>query len=199
LSRIISHPAAGPAVLVVYATTEGQTRKIAAFIADWIAERGGRPTLADASLLASAVDLSDFDAAVVAALLHAGRYQPSIVGFLSRRCDALGGMQTGFVSVSLSAASRDHGDIEGLTKCLERFEAATGWRPRAVHHAAGAFRYTRYGFLKRWALRYIAWRKGQPTDTSRDYELTDWAGLGVFVDGFMASVLDQRGGARLRR
>lgn len=32
------------------------------------------------------------------------------------------------------------------------------------------------------AMTYIAWRKGQPTDTSRDHELTDWAALARFVD-----------------
>jgi hypothetical protein len=48
----------------------------------------------------------------------------------------------------------------------------TGWSPKLIHHVAGAFRYTSYDFLKRWAMKYIAYRKGAPTDTSRDYELT---------------------------
>jgi|GEM_PF-5153001 prephenate dehydrogenase len=32
------------------------------------------------------------------------------------------------------------------------------------------------------AMKYIAWRKGQSTDTSLDHELTDWAALARFVD-----------------
>ena len=56
-----------------------------------------------------------------------------------------------------------------------------------LHHVAGAFRYTEYDFFKRWALKYIAWHKGAPTDTSRDYELTDWEDLARFVDGFVSS------------
>jgi predicted CoA-binding protein len=32
------------------------------------------------------------------------------------------------------------------------------------------------------AMKDIAWRKGQSTDTSRDHELTDWAALARFVN-----------------
>ena len=31
-------------------------------------------------------------------------------------------------------------------------------------------------------MRYIAYRKGGPTDTSRDHELTNWDDLARFVD-----------------
>ena len=54
-----------------------------------------------------------------------------------------------------------------------------------MHDVAGAFRYTSYDFLKRWAMKYIAYRKGGPTDTSHDYELTDWDDLTRFVDSFV--------------
>ena len=67
-----------------------------------------------------------------------------------------------------------------------------GWAPHAVHHVAGAFRYTAYDFLKRWAMKYIAYRKGAPTDTSRDYELTDWDDLTSFADSFVKSRADPR-------
>ena len=97
-------------------------------------------------------------------------------------------MPTAFISVSLSAASHDADDLDGLTRCVADFEHRTRWTPREVHHAAGAFRFTQYDFLKRWALKYIAYRKGQPTDTSKDYELTDWDALGVFVDDFAAKL-----------
>ena len=97
-------------------------------------------------------------------------------------------MPTAFVSVSLSAASQDADDVDGLARCVAEFEHRTRWTPREVHHAAGAFRFTQYDFLKRWALKCIAYRKGQPTDTSRDYELTGWDALGAFVERFAAKL-----------
>jgi menaquinone-dependent protoporphyrinogen oxidase len=180
-------------VLVLYGTTEGQTREIARFAADRLAARGHATTLVDAAEVEPGFDPGAFDAALVAASLHAGQYQAPVVDFVRRHHAVLRGMPTAFVSVSLSAASDDPDDLAGLARCAAEFEHRTGWTPRAVHHAAGAFRFTRYGFLKRWALKYIAWRKGQPTDAGRDHELTDWRALGAFVDGFAAELGDRLG------
>jgi len=94
-----------------------------------------------------------------------------------------------FLSVSLAAAGDDAEDVSGLEKCVAAFTQETGWKPRCLHHVAGAFRYTSYDFLKRWAMKYIAYRKGGPTDTSRDYELTDWDDLRQFVESFSASLV----------
>jgi menaquinone-dependent protoporphyrinogen oxidase len=175
-------------ILVLYGTTEGQTRKVARFIADRLAARGDEARLVDAVEAERKLDPRAFRAAVIAASLHTGHYQPAVVDFVSRHHDTLNLMPTAFVSVSLSAASHDADDLEGLARCLAEFVHRTQWKPREVHHAAGAFRFSEYDFLKRWALKYIAYRKGQPTDTSKDYELTDWNALGAFVDGFAAKL-----------
>jgi menaquinone-dependent protoporphyrinogen oxidase len=47
---------------------------------------------------------------------------------------------------------------------------------------AGALAYTKYGFFKRLALRYIAWRVGAPTNPARDYEFTDWEAVTRFAE-----------------
>jgi menaquinone-dependent protoporphyrinogen oxidase len=188
LSKSSSEDGRPPGILVLYGTTEGQTRKIARFIADRLTARGSEVTLIDAAEAEAELDPRAFGAAVIAASLHAGHYQSAVVDFVRRHRDALDVMPTAFVSVSLSAASHDADDLDGLARCLADFEHRTRWTPREVHHAAGAFRFTQYDFLKRWALKYIAYRKGQPTDTSRDYELTDWDALGTFVDRFAATL-----------
>jgi menaquinone-dependent protoporphyrinogen IX oxidase len=36
-------------------------------------------------------------------------------------------------------------------------------------------------------MKYIAYRKGAPTDTQRDHELTDWDDLAGFADIFGSS------------
>lgn len=175
-------------ILVLYGTTEGQTRKIARFIADGLTARGHEARLVDAGEAEADLDPRAFGAAAIAASLHTGHYQSAVVDFARRHHDALNIMPTVFVSVSLSAASRDADDLDGLARCLADFEHRTQWTPREVYHAAGAFRFSQYDFLKRWALKYIAYRRGQPTDTRKDYELTDWDALGAFVDGFAAKL-----------
>lgn len=82
----------------------------------------------------------------------------------------------------LSDAGKDTEDTEGLAKSVVRFESDTGWHPARTEHIAGAFRFTRYDLMKHWALKYIAWKKGEPTDTTTDHDLTDWGTLASFVD-----------------
>jgi menaquinone-dependent protoporphyrinogen oxidase len=167
--------------LLVYGTTEGQTRKIASFVADRLA-RQGQDTQVMNAIDAPANGLHPFDAVIIAASLHAGRYQSAIVHFVRNHLAEISARPSAFISVSLAAASDDEDDVQGLERCVADFAHQTGWTPGRTHHVAGAFRYTSYDFLKRWAMKYIAHRKGGPTDTSRDYELTDWADVARFVD-----------------
>lgn len=50
----------------------------------------------------------------------------------------------------------------------------TGWKPSAARSFSGAVTYTRYSWLTRQLLRAINRRKGLPTDTSRDWDFTEW-------------------------
>ena len=153
-------------ILLVYGTTEGQTRKIASFAADRLSSRGHTVVLVDASDPPSALDVGRFDGALIAASLHVGRYQSSVVHFVRQHSAALDAVPNAFISVSLSAASDEPDDTRGLQTCIAEFLDQTGWTPWSVHHVAGAFRYTAYDFLKRWAMKYIAYRNGGPTDTN---------------------------------
>jgi len=61
----------------------------------------------------------------------------------------------------------------------------TEWKPRPIHHAAGAIRYIHYDFFKRLALKYIASRHGMKTVPSRDYDLTDYEAPKKFAFEFV--------------
>jgi menaquinone-dependent protoporphyrinogen oxidase len=172
-------------VLIVYGSTEGYTRKIATFIAGHLAQARHAVTLVDATEAPSSVAVNEYDAILIAASVHLGRYQSSIVHFAQSHREALNARKAGFISVSLAAVSDDRDDREGLRNCVAEFARETRWLPSEVLHAAGALRFTQYDFFKRWALKYIAYRKGAPTDTSTDHEFTDWQALTTFVDEFV--------------
>jgi len=180
-------------LLLLYGTTEGQTQKVARFMAEHLAEQGHQTLLLNA-MEASASNGSakngtlaaqGIDRVIIAASLHAGRYQSPVIHFVREHLSEINARPNAFISVSLAAASHDDDDIDGLKQCIAEFTHQTGWTPQRIHHVAGAFRYTSYDFLKRWAMKYIAYRKGAPTDTRRDYELTDWADLAQFADTFV--------------
>jgi menaquinone-dependent protoporphyrinogen oxidase len=179
-------------LLLVYGTTEGQTRKIARFVADHLAQKEHETQLVNALDATPAVDPRDFNAVIIAASVHAGRYQSAVIHFVRDHLAAIDTRPNAFLSVSLAAAGDDDEDVEGLKRCVADFTHDAGWTPHCIHHVAGAFRYTAYDFLKRWAMKYIAYRKGGPTDTSRDYELTDWDDLTRFVDAFAKSLANTR-------
>jgi menaquinone-dependent protoporphyrinogen oxidase len=57
-------------VLIIYGTTEGQTRKIAEWTAAHVRERGHQVELRDSAELASGSDLETFHAFIIAASVH---------------------------------------------------------------------------------------------------------------------------------
>lgn len=164
-------------LLIVYGTTEGHTRKVAERIAAAVRARGHVADVLDASAHPAAAEPDEYDGVVVAASLHYGRHQSSVVRFVRHHLHALQRLPTALFSVSLSAARQDPKHRAAARKCVNEFLDGTGWRPDRTYLAAGALAYSRYGFLKRRVMRWISRREGGDTDTSRDYEYTDWAEL----------------------
>ena len=176
-------------ILIAYATTDGQTRKIARFAADRLAGQGHAVELLNVAD-AEGLDLARFDGAILAGSLHAGGYQKALVGFVTGAREALARMPTLFLAVSLSAAGSDVEDWRGLRQCLAEFQDQTGWTPGRTEHVAGSFRFTEYDFFRAWAMRRIADQKGQRIEPGKDREYTDWAALGLVLDGWLQSVKD---------
>jgi len=171
-------------ILICYATTEGQTRKIAQAVSETLIKDRHHTSLVDAGIIDD-LDIGLYDAVIMAGSIHIRRFQPALVHWITTCLAALKKVPTAFISVSLTAASDDPEDQEDAEICVKQLMDETGWTPDLVHHAAGAFRYTQYDFFKRWAMRFIAMQKGAPTDTSQDYELTDWDALERFAGEFV--------------
>lgn len=176
-----------PAILLVYATGEGQTARIADRITDRLRDAGHDVTASNVGDLGD-VDLSDYDAALLGASIHMGKPQDSMVRFARSHRDALAGMPSGFFEVSLSAAVDDPERQAEARGYVAEFRETTGWEPDIVGVFGGAFRYSQYGFLKRRLIKRIAADSTGDTDTSRDYEYTDWAAVESLADDFAAIV-----------
>lgn len=173
-------------VLVVYATHDGQTRKIAERIATVLRVHRHVVELLDATQ-SREVDLARFDAAFVGSPVRAQGYLRAVVRFIRAHRAELEQMPTLFFSVGLAVLSKSGKGEAQTMEIVRRLVADTGWHPGKVELVAGALPYTRYNFLVRFVMRRIASKEGGDTDTSRDYEYTDWAavdrGAVEFVDG----------------
>jgi len=93
-------------------------------------------------------------------------------------------LPTAFLSVCLAVLEKSDKTKRELAGIIARFFARTGWRPPIAKPIAGAVLYTRYGWLKRVMMKRIVSKAGGGTDTTRDYEYTDWNDLRVFAEGF---------------
>lgn len=175
-------------LLIAYATTDGQTRKIARFAADRMAGQGHAVELLNVED-AEGLDLSRFDAAVLAGSVHVGGYQKALSCYAKAAKAELALLPTLFLSVSLSAAGTDPEDWAGLRDCLADFQADTGWTPGRVEHVAGAFRFSGYDFFRAWAMRRIADAKGERVEPGRDREYTDWPALAATLDDWVGGLV----------
>ena len=171
-------------ILLVYGTTEGQTEKIAKDATRHLTASGNEVQTVNADDLHTDFDILPFDAAIIAASVHQWQHQTDIIDFVMKHREWLTGKPTAFISVSLSEAFEQDRDEARLY--IDQFIDETGWTPGRTLSLAGALRYKEYDFMRRWVMRWISGVKGAPTDTTQDYEYTDWDKLHAFLDEFAA-------------
>lgn len=172
-------------ILILFATIEGHTRKIVEHISASLQKAGHDVRMINATSERSVPGADEFDASIVAAPVHVGSFPAPVRRLVKTNADTLMARPGAFVSVSLAAASSEEAEVAEISDYVEAFGNETGWWPVSVHHAAGALKYTEYDFFRRWMLKRIAGKEGGPTDTSKDYEFTDWDALDQFVTEFV--------------
>ena len=185
-------------ILLAYGTTEGQARKIADRIAKELEASGHSVDLRDSTTITEPLTDGAYDAVMVGASVHQGRHQAAVSHFVSTNLGVLQRLPTAFFSVSLVAASPDADDRASAAALIEKFLEQTDWQPTLTHTIAGALLYTEYDFLRRWILKLIMRHEGGPTDTSRDYELTDWDDVVRFAQQFARLCAPQTAPTELR-
>jgi menaquinone-dependent protoporphyrinogen oxidase len=169
-------------ILVLYGTTEGQTARIAESIGATLRAHGAVVDVVHASRGGPSPD--EYAGIVIAASVHGGKYQTSVRRWVRAHAHAFGNKPTAFVSVCLGILERDPEVQRQLRAIIARFLEATGWRPATTTIVAGALLYRQYGWLKRWIMKRIVAKAGGDTDTTRDYEYTDWNEVRAFAEEF---------------
>lgn len=178
-------------MLILYATTEGQTRKVAEHIADRLHALDIDVDLRDATEGVSAVDFAAVDAVILAASLYDGRYQPATTACARAFCRDLNARHTAFLSVSLAAASADPDDAASLDAAVRRFLSEVGWGPNIVEHVMGSLKWSEADYFRQCVAKALA-RNGVRQGANQVCELTDWLALTRFVDRFVAETKNNR-------
>jgi menaquinone-dependent protoporphyrinogen oxidase len=181
-------------VLVIFATREGQTEKIARRMAGVLEAKGHRVDLRDADRSSRDLDLGRYQAIFVGSPVRVGSYLRSILRFVEAQREALDRVPSAFFSISLAVAHHDNGrpNQDGRAETMrvvEKLTRKTGWTPARVGLIAGALQYSKYNFLIRFMMRRISAHAGGDTDSSRDYEYTDWPAVDRFAREFVQEAL----------
>jgi menaquinone-dependent protoporphyrinogen oxidase len=171
-------------LLILYGTTNGHTRKIAKVLSETLGEEGFLCDVIDADGVPPELEASAYDGVLVAASIHAGGYQRAVKRWVRAHAGQLNLVPSAFVSVCLGVLERRPEAQAEVREIMHRFLRASGWQPTVTQTVAGALLYTQYGWLTRWFMKRIVAKAGGDTDTSRDYEYTDWDDLRAFARAF---------------
>lgn len=170
-------------ILILYATLEGQTARIAESIAQTLRNRGCFAETRQADELRDDQNLKNYDAVVVGASIHYGHHPAYLRSLVRKHREALETRPSAFFSVSLSGGGPG-AKPEAARRYLDGFLYQTGWRPQQAETFGGALQYSKYGAFKRMLMVMIVGFAGGDTDTTRDYEYTDWAAVESFSLSF---------------
>lgn len=163
---------------ILYSSGEGQARLIAERLAQRLGEHGHSVQCEDVTRAVMQVKPA---AVILVASIHVGKHTAAAAAIVRKNLLLFNEIPSAFMSVSLSAKESDRTTARSY---ITDFLADTGWHPELTATVAGALRYTSYGFLKKLIIKRIAEQNGLPTDTSRDFEFTDWDEVMAFADVF---------------
>jgi menaquinone-dependent protoporphyrinogen oxidase len=178
-------------LLIVYATSEGQTAHVAEFMAGNLRERGFEVEIAELGV--TQPNPRDFDAVLVGGSVHAGKFQAELQAYVGAYREALERVPAWFFATSLSEGieSPPFGRANAQLQ-IDRFLEAAHWRPRGTASIAGAIKYRDYPWPKRLLMKNILGKHQAPTDTSRNYEYTNWEGVREFTAQVAEQIAQRR-------
>ena len=175
-------------ILIVFGSGEGQTAKVAEFLADRLREREHQVDVIQGNRLPKGLDIRAYDALIVAASVRMMKFQKYIMEFAKKYRGSLETVPSAFVSISLSEAHPNSHAGGFQQDWLDKFVNETGWKPATFASFAGALMYRKYNFITRFLMKKIAEKSDLTTDTTRNHEFTDWDAVGRFADEFADSL-----------
>ena len=172
-------------ILVLYASQEGQTEKIAHYIGETLRDEGHKVAVQAADKPPS---LAAFDGIIMGAPIHVGHYPDALTHFIKVHIDELRKLPSAFFSVCLTAAHMDDAHKHDAQSYIDALLEETGWQPGLASSFAGALKFSEYGFFKRQLMKSIAKREHLIEDAKHDYEFTDWDKVTTFAQDFSTHV-----------
>jgi menaquinone-dependent protoporphyrinogen oxidase len=161
-------------VLILYMSRGGHTARIARRLCEHISASGGRAEMMPLVEAAhEGVDWNRYDVVVLGAPVLYGRYDRSVIEFVTRYRSQLEARPNSFFNVSVVARVPEKSTVEG-NRYMQKFLQLSPWRPRDLKVIAGKVDYPAWPWLDRFMIRLIMKMTHGPTDTTAVIDYTDW-------------------------
>ncbi|WP_439257306.1 menaquinone-dependent protoporphyrinogen IX dehydrogenase [Lonepinella sp. BR2271] len=164
--------------LILYSSHDGQTRKIAEFIASRLSGEVEVRSILDQFSL-------DVDRIIIGASIRYGYFNQQVYKFIEKNTALLNAKPSAFFGVNLTARKADKNTPE-TNVYVRKFLARIPWTPTISAVFAGALLYPRYHWFDRMMIRFIMKITGGETDTTKEIEYTDWDRVQAFSNQFEA-------------
>ncbi|MFW2373630.1 MAG: menaquinone-dependent protoporphyrinogen IX dehydrogenase [Gammaproteobacteria bacterium] len=160
------------AILVLYSTTDGHTKKICQCLQLEIEKNGHEVKLVSIDDV-SHLNLQLFDKIVVGASIRYGKHNKKVYDFVAQYEDVLKAKASAFFSVNVVARKPDKNQPDN-NPYMRKFLGQISWSPDELAVFAGKIDYQKYGFLDRFMIRLIMYLTNGPTDLKTVADFTDW-------------------------
>jgi menaquinone-dependent protoporphyrinogen oxidase len=171
-------------ILVLHASKNGQTRKIATRLAERLRRIGNVVYLYDAEHPPTPELLAKIDAVLIGSWVRGGQHMPPVRRFVMQHHELLSRVPSALFSVGLLQLSTREKSRRRAAENVTLFLNATHWRPRLAVMFGGAIPYSHFGWLSRHIEHMIWMREGLETDIAEDREYTRWDEVDRFADAF---------------
>ena len=167
--------------LILYSTHDGQTQKIASFIANVI---NVIKEDVEVKSIHDEFDLQAYDRIMIGASIRYGHFNKQLYKMLEKHTALLNQKTTSFFGVNLTARKPEKSTPE-TNVYVRKFLQRITWKPTLSVVFAGALLYPRYKFFDRIMIQLIMRITGGETDPTKEIEYTDWQKVRSFSEAFL--------------
>lgn len=168
-------------LLFLYSTREGHTKKVLKFIGDQTGQTYEFFNLHELPQL----DFSSYEKILIGASIHYGRLDKKLYQFIANHQELLANHKAAFVCINLTARKEDQlKDTPEGSPYVKTFLKKSVWQPALIGVFAGALKYPQYGWFDKFMIRLIMKMTQGETDTSKEFEFTNWNKVEKFAQKF---------------
>ena len=167
-----------PGSLIIYVTTDGQTKTICEKIKSF--SKNSESVKLISLEEASNFNLQSYEDIIIGASIRYGKHSKNLYKFISLNKETLEKKRSAFFSVNVVARKPEKNTPE-TNPYMKKFLKISNWKPDKLGVFAGKVNYPNYGFFDKYIIQLIMFITKGPTDTSQSFEFTDWSKVEDFA------------------